>query len=130
MKRTEIIMGMPVTVEIVGDTGADAAIDDVFDFFRRIDARYSTYKPDSEISRINAGLPKNRWSREMKQVMELCEHTRRETGGFFDIDRDGKLDPSGLVKGWAIRRAAGRLRRRGLRDFCLEAGGDFQVGGH
>ncbi len=129
MKRTELIMGMPVTVEITGHEGAEAAISDTFKFFREIDARYSTYKSDSEISRINGGLPESRWSNEMKQVLALCEQTRKDTHGFFDITKDGMRDPSGLVKGWAIKGAARRLLRRGIKDFCLEAGGDFQVAG-
>lgn len=129
MKRTELIMGMPVTVEIPRTDDAAPAIEDTFDFFRRIDERYSTYKPSSEISRINDGLPRSRWSKEMKEVLRLCDQTKKETGGFFDIMRGGKRDPSGLVKGWAIRLAARRLQKRGLRDFCLEAGGDFQVAG-
>lgn len=129
MKRTEIIMGMPVTVEIVDGRGAADAIKDTFDHFRKVDARYSTYKPDSEISRINSGLPRSRWSAGMERVLEMCEQTRLETGGYFDIMRGGKRDPSGLVKGWAINEAAGRLKRRGFPNFCLEAGGDFQVSG-
>jgi thiamine biosynthesis lipoprotein len=126
MKRTEIIMGMPVSVEIVGAKDAAGAIKDTFDYFRNVDARYSTYKPDSEISRINDGLPRAEWSAEMKRVLEMCEQTKHETKGYFDIMRGGKRDPSGLVKGWAINEAAKRLRRRGVRNFCLEAGGDFQ----
>ena len=129
MKKTELIMGMPVTVELLHAAKPAAAITDTFAYFRKIDARYSTYKPDSEISRINAGLPRSRWSREMKEVLRLCEQTRRQTDGFFDIMRGGKRDPSGLVKGWAIKRAAERLQKRGINDFCVEAGGDFQVGG-
>lgn len=131
MKKTELIMGMPVTIELsnAAPAKASAAIKDTFDFFRKVDARYSTYKKDSEISRINDGLPRDRWSREMKDVLRLCEQTKRQTDGFFDIRRGGKLDPSGLVKGWAIRRAADRLKRHGIDDFCLEAGGDFQVSG-
>lgn len=131
MKKTALIMGMPVTVHIphAAEAEAAAAIDDTFAFFRKVDARYSTYKPDSEISRINAGLPRSRWSREMKEVLRLCERTRKETGGFFDIMHGGKRDPSGLVKGWAIKGAAGRLHKRGIDDFCLDAGGDFQADG-
>jgi thiamine biosynthesis lipoprotein len=131
MKQTETIMGMPVTIEVIGSGGIPAAnaIEDVFNFFRAVDKRYSTYKSDSEISKINAGLPKNRWSREMKQILDLCEQTKQETDGYFDIKRGDKLDPSGLVKGWAIDRAAKRLRRSGFDNFCLEAGGDFQTGG-
>lgn len=126
MKRTEQIMGMPVTVEIAESGDPAGAIKDTFAYFRRVDARYSTYRPDSEISRVNGGLPKGKWSKEMKQVLELCERTRRETGGYFNITRGGKRDPSGLVKGWSVNEAAKRLKRRGIRNFCLEAGGDFQ----
>jgi thiamine biosynthesis lipoprotein len=63
MKQTELIMGMPISVEIV-DGKADAMAL-VFDYFRRVDERYSTYKDDSEISRINAGLSPLEWSDEM-----------------------------------------------------------------
>ena len=76
MKRTELIMGMPVTVEIPRGGSAASAISDTFDFFRKVDERYSTYKPSSEISRINEGLPRSRWSSEMKEVLRLCDQTR------------------------------------------------------
>ncbi len=129
--RTEQIMGMPVTVEVVNGAVAEAAIARVFDYFRQVDARWSTYKKDSEISLVNRGLPETEWSAEMKQVLELCEQTKQETGGFFDIKRaDGQLDPSGLVKGWAIEQAAERLKKEGIKNFRLDAGGDVQVSGH
>jgi thiamine biosynthesis lipoprotein len=130
MKQTRIIMGMPVTVEIVREKDASLPIMNTFDYFNEIDERYSTYKRTSEISLINNDLPENEWSREMKQVLELCEQTKIVTNGFFDIAHDGKLDPSGLVKGWAIEQAAERLRNLGVRNFCIEAGGDFQVSGN
>ena len=86
MIRTAQIMGMPVTVEVVDEAVAEAAIQRTFDYFRQVDARYSTYKEDSEISRINHGLPETEWSDEMKQILELCEQTKQETDGFFDIN--------------------------------------------
>lgn len=122
-------MGMPITIDIVDGEAAASALNDTFDYFRQIDARYSTYKPESEISRINRGLPESAWSEEMKHVLALCEQTKAETGGYFDIVHDGKRDPSGLVKGWAIQQAAERLQARGLPNFSLEAGGDFCVCG-
>ncbi|RUZ50747.1 FAD:protein FMN transferase, partial [Mesorhizobium sp. M7A.F.Ca.US.003.02.2.1] len=39
---------------------------------------------------------------------------------------DGSIDPSGIVKGWAIRNAAAIIQRSGIRDFFIEAGGDIQ----
>jgi len=71
-------MGMPITVEIV-DQGAKKYFSDVFGYFRKIDSQYSTYKKDSEISQINDGLPKSKWSAEMKSVLGLCEQTRKCT---------------------------------------------------
>lgn len=128
MKQTELIMGMPVTVEIA-DSSDSGLLDKVFDYFKYVDDKYSTYKPGSEISRINRGLPSEDWSEEMRQVLELCEQTKRQTGGYFDIERSGNLDPSGLVKGWAIRNAADILRKKGIGNFYIDAGGDIQASG-
>lgn len=121
-------MGMPITVEIAGE-GVAPYLDQVFDYFVAVDERFSTYKPTSEISQINDGLPKEQWSAEMTRVLELCEETKRQTNGFFDIERNGKLDPSGLVKGWAIHNAAELLRDKGVKNFYIDAGGDIEVDG-
>jgi len=53
MRKTQYIMGMPVAVEIVG--GDDASLDAVFEYFVAVDMRFSTYKSESEIMRINRG---------------------------------------------------------------------------
>lgn len=121
-------MGMPVTAKLVD--GSPELLQQVFAYFREVDARYSTYKPNSEISQINAGLPKSKWSREMRQVLKLCEQTKQQTGGYFNIKHGGLLDPSGLVKGWAIKNAADILLRHGQSDFYIEAGGDIQTHGY
>jgi thiamine biosynthesis lipoprotein len=65
----------------------------------------------------------------MKTVFRLSEKTREETYGYFDILRHGRYDPSGLVKGWAIYHAAQLLRKRGFKNFYVDAGGDIQVHG-
>jgi len=120
-------MGMPVTVDIAGVSGA-TLVDAVFDYFEHIDRRFSTYRTDSEISAINRGdLPIRDWSAEMMEVMALAAQTKSQTDGYFDIRKpDGSLDPSGIVKGWAIRNAAGIVRQAGVGDFFIEAGGDIQ----
>jgi thiamine biosynthesis lipoprotein len=128
VKQTRIIMGMPITVE-VADQVSDQSIERVFSYFTQIDERFSTYKPDSEISQVNAGLPQAEWSPDMRHVLDLCEQTRTQTRGYFNISHNGKLDPSGLVKGWAIHNAAKLLQEQGLRNFYIEAGGDIQVHG-
>lgn len=123
------MMGMPITVDL-GGRAADL-VGKVFDYFDDVDRRFSTYRPDSEISAINRGdVPVRDWSGQMMDVIRIAEQTRRETAGYFDIHRpDGVLDPSGIVKGWAIRNAAEIVRRADVSDFFIEAGGDIQSSG-
>ncbi|GAC1370471.1 MAG: FAD:protein FMN transferase [Candidatus Saccharimonadales bacterium] len=128
--ETRLIMGLPVTVALADAAGTPEHLERVFAYFEAVDARYSTYKEDSEISRINAGLPEDQWSQEMKYVLDLCDETRRLTAGYFDINRGGRLDPSGLVKGWAIQNAAEMLLESGLKNFFIDAGGDIAAFGH
>src|SRR5579862_9340205 len=107
MRCTRLIMGMPVTVEIVGIDDM-TLFDRVFAWFEAVDRRFSTYKPDSEITRINNGtLPSAEWSAGMHEIMALCDATRRDSDGYFNARTPaGALDPSGIVKGWAILGAA------------------------
>jgi FAD:protein FMN transferase len=127
MRENRILMGMPITVDVGGASNGDL-IDTVFNYFEHIDRRFSTYRADSEITAINRGdIPVKDWSGEMMEVLALGEQTKNETDGYFDIRKpDGSLDPSGIVKGWAIRNAAGIVQRAGMNDFFIEAGGDIQ----
>jgi len=129
MRETQSLMGMPITVDIGGACGM--LIPRIFDYFEQVDRRFSTYRSDSEISAINRGdVPIKDWSGEMREVLALAERTRSETSGYFDIRKaDGSLDPSGIVKGWAIRNAAEIARKAGVCDFFIEAGGDIQSSG-
>lgn len=131
MKQTQIIMGMPITVEIVDKHASKEIFDKVFDYFHQVDEKFSTYKSGSEISQINRGkIGPAEFSDEMKEVFALSEQTKKETSGFFDITTpDGTIDPSGLVKGWAIYNAAKILQKENLNDFYVDAGGDIQVSG-
>lgn len=126
MRVTRLLMGMPITVELVdGDATADD-IEAAFDEFRAIDERFSTYKTTSEISAINRG--ELRWEQSsplMQEIYQLAERTKRETDGYFDIRHGQLFDPSGVVKGWAIERVAQLLQQRGRKNYYVEAGGDI-----
>lgn len=130
MRQSRIIMGMPITVEIV-DAMAPEIIDRVFDYITHVDEKFSTYKEQSEICRINRNeIPPGQYSHEMKTVLELSEQTKKESQGYFDIKNpDGTFDPSGLVKGWAIHNAAKLLKQADAREYYVEAGGDIQTAG-
>lgn len=127
MKETRLLMGMPITVKIVGKDVQEK----IFSHFEQVDRTFSTYKPESEVSRLNRGeLRESEWSNDVKTVLELCEETKKETNGYFDIGKkNGTIDPSGMVKGWAIQQAAELLRKEGIKNFYIEAGGDIMVSG-
>lgn len=130
MKQTTIVMGMPVTIEIVDSYVTSSDIRKIFEYFISIDSIFSTYKKTSEISLINTGkLSIEKSSREVQEVLTLSEQTRRETHGYFNIYHNGLYDPSGLVKGWAIQNTTGILQKNGFKNFYIDVGGDIFVFG-
>jgi FAD:protein FMN transferase len=130
MKQLQLLMGMPITVEILDASATEADIARIFAYFRSIDETFSTYKEESEISKINRGeLAEEEYSDTVKTIMALGEQTRQETQGYFDIEHDGLIDPSGIVKGWAIFQAAQMLKEAGFVNYYIDAGGDIQVAG-
>jgi FAD:protein FMN transferase len=129
-KQTRILMGMPITVEIVDPTASTEIFDRVYDYFEYVDEKFSTYKPLSEISLLNQGaLTLEETSPDMVTIFAEAEQWRRATGGYFNIQHTGAYDPSGLVKGWAISNAAEIIRQAGFENYYVEAGGDSQVVG-
>jgi thiamine biosynthesis lipoprotein len=130
MKRTRLLMGMPITIEVVDPKVTESDIASIFDYFASVDRIFSPFKKESEISRINAGeITKKQVSADMRQILQLADDTRRESNGYFNINHNGKIDPSGIVKGWAIFNAAQLLKEHGFHNFYVEAGGDIQVSG-
>ncbi|HUH97366.1 MAG TPA: FAD:protein FMN transferase [Anaerolineales bacterium] len=130
VKQTRILMGMPVTLEVVEAAATEPLFNEVFTYFQYVDEKFSTYKDQSEISRLNRGdLKFDELSEDLKLILGLAEQTRRESNGYFDIHHHGILDPSGIVKGWAIYNAAEILHKRDFKDFYVEAGGDVQACG-
>jgi thiamine biosynthesis lipoprotein len=120
-------MGMPIGIEL-RDEGVD--VEPAFDWLRQADATFSTYNPDSEISRLDRGeISLSDCSPEVDEVLTRCAELERETRGYFHVRATGKLDPSGLVKGWAVARAADRLAEAGARNFLINAGGDIVARG-
>ena len=130
MRETRLIMGMPIEIEIVHE-GAHDALEAAFAHLVAVDEQFSPYKNDSEISRMNRGEVAPATSSEaMREILALAERTKSETDGYFDIRRpDGLIDPSGIVKGLAIRDVAALLSARGCGHFFVNAGGDIAMSG-
>ena len=120
-------MGMPVAVTVRDPAAEPADLDPVFAWLRDVDARFSPYRRSSEISRLDRGeLALADAHPDVRDVLARCEALRAGTRGAFDARATGRLDPCGLVKGWAVDRAAERLRAG---SFCIDAGGDVLVRG-
>src|SRR4051794_35014339 len=120
-------MGMPVEID-VRDAGVD--VEPAFAWLREVDATFSTYREDSEIRRLDRGeLTVADCRPEVDEVLRRCLALERATGGYFSVRPAGRLDPSGLVKGWAVDGAAERLAAAGATDFCINAGGDVVARG-
>ncbi|MDP9102138.1 MAG: FAD:protein FMN transferase, partial [Actinomycetota bacterium] len=125
------LMGMPVSVLARGDDvmlrapDLDAAVDALYAELSQVDEVFSTYRPDSAVSRLAAGeLPAEDSPAEVQEVIALCREAQLRTGGAFSAWLPGRpFDPSGLVKGWAVERAFRHLAASTL-DVLVNAGGD------
>ena len=113
MRKIKFLMGMPVRIEIANSksTALGKDIETVFEYFRYVDSKFSTYKNNSEITKFNDGIiTKKDFSNDMRKIFKLAEKTRIETQGYFNIYNGKIYDPSGIVKGWAIKNAAKLLK--------------------
>lgn len=106
------------------------AVNRLVTWLHQVDRTFSTYREDSAISRINRGeLSQTEASPLVREVLRRCDQLRARTDGFFDARAGGALDPSALVKGWAVQSAADTLLADGFGNFCLSAGGDVVTRG-
>ena len=135
VRYVEHVMGMPISLAMRGrhtdDDPARAAWAETVRVLREVDRVFSTYRPDSFVSRLGRGeIGLEDCPPEVTEVVDLGAAAERDSGGAFSIRRPGPegtsvLDPSGVVKGWAVERAAEPLRALPGTDFCLSAGGDM-----
>ena len=131
MRETRSIMGMPIDLAVLDEGVRRRDLEAVFAEFAAVDAQFSPFKDDSEVSRFNRGeITEKDFTPRMREVVALCERTKQDTGGYFDIRRpDGTIDPCGVVKSWAIKNAVRQLIDMSYFNFCVEAGGDIQCHG-
>jgi FAD:protein FMN transferase len=129
--RVEHIMGMPIILDLRDENGEGLA-ELVFNWLRAVDERFSTYKPGSEISRLNRGEIELRdCHADVRTVLARCDELREATDGYFDARYVSleTVDPSGLVKGWSIDRAAELLDSHGASNYSVNAAGDIRIRG-
>lgn len=150
----EHVMGLPVSVHVRGPLAAGpavaGAVRELFAALHADDVTFSTWKPDSPVSRIRRGdLTIADAGPRVARVARLCEEAAERTDGAFsawlpgpspaeraagtvaDDDPAPRFDPTGLVKGWAAEEAFDALLAAlgplGPHDALLSAGGDVVV---
>ena len=136
VRRARSVMGTTASIHVhdaADITLVDRAIDEVLAELDRLEAMFSTYRHDSEISRVNRGeLHVGDCSAEVIEVLDACTWLEQVSGGAFDIrprGLDGPIDPAGFVKGWATERASSALMRAGLAHWYVSVGGDMVLSG-
>jgi thiamine biosynthesis lipoprotein len=130
VRLRSMAMAFDVTLSgVSSEAAARSAIDAFHKELLRADDLFSLYRPETPMSRLaNGTTTLADVPAEVIEVLELCEHYRVATGGAFDAKRpDGVIDPTGIVKTWAVARAAGRLG--GVPSWLVAASGDILAHG-
>jgi len=118
-------MGLPISIDIPNCDTAQP-FNWAFARLRQIDKKFSTYKPDSEVSRyIKDEVSENGLSPELKKIIRACRRAEKLTDGYFSAWADGNFDPNGYIKGWAIAEAGEIIEKAGFKTYCIGAGGDI-----
>jgi FAD:protein FMN transferase len=129
-RRAVPVMGTVFSVDIRDPHIGDSMTDALARYWRQVDATFSTYRPASDITRLRRGeITVADAHPDVATVLSLCAKACARTCGFFCATATGRLDPSGLVKGWSIENAARMLRAAGATAFCINGGGDVYVAG-
>jgi thiamine biosynthesis lipoprotein len=132
-------MGLPVSIHVRAD-GPDVldghevmtAVAQAYAVLRRVDSVFSTWRDDSDLMRLRRGdlapAQAHSW---LAEVENLCAEAEERTAGLFSAsygEARSAYDPTGLVKGWAVERAAMHLRHVPGITWCVNAGGDLLAG--
>ncbi len=135
LHHVEHVMGMAVSFDVRDRAPDREGLAAAVRWLHEVDRTFSTYDENSVVSRLGRGdIGLDDAPRDVVDVLVLCERLRAETDGAFDAfavpaPNGTTLDPSGVVKGWSVERAAAVLEAHGHTDFTINAGGDIAVRG-
>ncbi|MFU8850363.1 FAD:protein FMN transferase [Micromonospora sp. SL1-18] len=115
----------------LGRRGVGEALGDAVAELRAIDLTYGPNQPDSLVSKLRRGEISPESYPPLADLVDRCAAMRAATDGWFDAWAvPGGFDPGGLLGGWAVERAAARLRAAGVHNYALLSGADLTVRGH
>jgi thiamine biosynthesis lipoprotein len=132
LRHAEEVMGTVFSFDVRGGEPAAVrtALEEAVTRLHHVDEVFSTYREDSQISRLVRGeLTVEECDPEVAEVLGLGAEAERVSDGWFSIRYGGELDPTGIVKGWAAERAARHLIAAGASGVSVNGGGDVQLCG-
>jgi len=134
LRHAEHVMGTVVSFDVPDwtgqDTGGGSVLGRTVRWLHWVDATFSPYREDSEVSRLGRGsLTLAECAPELAEVLAACADVSARSGGYFTVRPGGRFDPSGYVKGWAVEHAAAMLTAAGSAGHSVNGGGDIQCVG-
>lgn len=136
-------MNMPFTIALVradfDETLIDALnqiVNEIDKYLQKVEVKFSPFLPESLVSKhtdLGEDLQEDFFDLEFQEVYSRSVIAKKETQGLFDPFFDGKYNPTGFVKGWAIENAFMKYIKPLIDNNIIEAGaingaGDIQVG--
>ncbi|WP_294681365.1 FAD:protein FMN transferase [uncultured Gemella sp.] len=136
-------MNMPFTIVFVRDSFDEILVDvlnqivnEIDKYLQNVEEKFSPFLSESLVSRhtdLGEELQDDFFDIEYQEVYSRSIIAKKETHGLFDPFFDGKYNPTGFVKGWAIENAFMKYIKPLIDNNILEAGaingaGDMQVG--
>ena len=136
-------MNMPFTIAFVKNNFDETLIEalnqvigEIDKYLKKVEEKFSPFLPDSLVSRhtdLGEALQENFFDLEYQEVYSRSIFVKEETKGLFNPFFEGKYNPTGFVKGWAIETAFMKYIKPLIDNNIIEAGaingaGDMQVG--
>ena len=128
------VMGTVVTIDFFASETSperDEALRVAEVVLRDVDRTFSTWKPESPVSRLRRGeVSLAHVPSDVADVLGECRRLKDLTRGWFDPwALPGGVDPTGMVKGWAAQRCLRALDSVEASGIIVNAGGDIAVRG-
>ena len=136
-------MNMPFTIVFVRDNFDEILIEalnqvtnGIDKYLKNVEEKFSPFLPDSLASRhtdVSEVLQEDFFDLEYQEVYGRSLIAKKETQGLFNPFFNGKYNPTGFVKGWAIENSFMKYIKPLIDNNIIEAGaingaGDMQVG--
>ena len=136
-------MNMPFTIAFVRDSFDEILIDalnqivyEIDKYLQNVEEKFSPFLSESLVSRhtdLGEELQDDFFDIEYQEVYSRSIIAKKETQGLFNPFFDGKYNPTGFVKGWAIENSFMKYIKPLIDNNIIEAGaingaGDIQVG--